>query len=536
MSALLFVGVTVGAAVGALLLRPFRRIALVVALLGLLVALGIAAGMVEGTGIAIGDAALVVTAYARLVLVLATAMAIVAVVLAQVDDEPPGHAPATLAVIGGLGGALLVDEPLVGLLLVVAAGIAAILVVQSGERPSIVAAAAAMRSLRAVVVAGGLTIVAAAWLARPLGALALEPAVFGVAYLAMVGAVAMRAAVVPFHLWLVRLADAAPPATLPVFAVWIPVTLAVVVLGWVDRTIAPVLVPLETERAAVVVVGLACLALGSLAALLANDVVHLAVYATVAEAGLAMLGLTVLEPAVWQPFRSWLVAFAVAQTSLFGWVAALKAHTRSRQVAALGAVLASSRLLRLALALVALAAIGLPGWPIWEARARIVDLALGSGVAPLGLLAAFLPFAAFARLAVVGLVSSEAGGRGRSRSVDRVGAARGLAAAGADRGVAVVRGMAGARARWAGFRSGRVGSGGVGPWLWDGVRSGRFERAVVGGWRRHRTRVAAIGAVALAGLAVATSVGWLGVDAAAAGGPPSVEQTELLGGGLDGAP
>ncbi|GIW20862.1 MAG: hypothetical protein KatS3mg065_1158 [Chloroflexota bacterium] len=50
-----------------------------------------------------------------------------------------GHAPATLAVIGGLGGALLVDEPLVGLLLVLAAGIAAILVVQSGERPSIVA-------------------------------------------------------------------------------------------------------------------------------------------------------------------------------------------------------------------------------------------------------------------------------------------------------------------------------------------------------------------------------------------------------------
>jgi NADH-quinone oxidoreductase subunit N len=515
---LLFLAVTVGSAVLALFLRPLRSVSLAVGLVGLGAALAAAGGLGEGVGLVVGDVALAGTAYARLVLILAGGSALITFVLASIDDEPPTHAPAALAVMGAVGAALLVDAPIVGLLLVLASGIAGALVVQSFEAPSVVAVAATARSLRAVVVAGGMTVVAAAWLARPLGALALEPAVFGATYLAMVGAVALRAGIVPFHLWLARLADTAPPAALPIFAVWIPVVLTVVTLGWVDRAIAPVLVALETERAAVVVLAVASLTLGSLAGLLTDDLVHLAVYVTVAEAGLALLGLTVFEPDIWQPFRSWLLTFAVAQTALFGWIVAAKALTGSRRVVDLGGLRAARRVLGLALGLGILAGVGLPGWSIWEARARVVELALGPGLAPAGHMAALLPFLAWLRLALVGLRSGAfgrgdggVGGFGAARRFDglrRLAARRDAAL----RGPSPLRGFGAA------------------------LRSVRGRRSMEAAWRRNRAGVAAGCAVALGLLAVAASAGWVGIDEAAAGGPPSLEEVEPIGGGLEGSP
>lgn len=520
MSGLVFLAFTLGAAAVALLLRPLRSAALAVTLAGLGAALVVAVGIEDGTGVAVGDVALVGTAYARTLLVLGVLAAIVTFVLARADAEPPSYAPAALAVLGAVGAALLVDDPAIGLLLVLAAGIGGVLVVLGGETPSAAAVAAATRSLRAVVVAGALTIGAAAWLARPLGVLALEPAVFGVAYLAMVGAVALRAGVIPFHLWLARLADAAPPASLPLFAVWVPVVLTVVTVQWIDRAIAPVLVPMATERLVVLAVGIASLGLGALAAWLADDAVHLALYVTVGSFGLAMVGLTVLEPEIWQPLRSWLLAFAVVQTSLFGWVAAVRAATGSRRVVDLAGALGDRRLLRLSLALVALGAIGLPGWPIWEARQRIVELALGSGPVALVEVAAFLPFVAFLRLAVVGWR-----GRGTAER-ERLGR----------RVVSPTAAWAATRSRWRGWRSGLGWRAAAARPSWRGpavaLRSGRLARDVAAAWRRNRVRVASAAALVLALVAVAGSAGWLGIDEAAAGGPPSLEETAPFGGGL----
>jgi len=514
MNGLLFLGVGVGAAVVALLLRPVRGAAVAVGLLGLVAAFVVASGIEPGVGVRVGDVVLVGTAYARLVLVLATTAALVTFVIGRADDEPPSYGPAALAVLGAVGAALLVDDPMVGLLLVLAGGIVGILVVLGGEAPGATAIASAVRALRAVVVAGALTIGAAAWLARPLGALALEPAVFGVAYLGMAGAVALRSGVVPFHLWLVRLADSAPPATLPVFAVWVPVALVVVVLGWVDQAIAPILVPLETERAVVAGVGLASLVLGALAAWLAEDHLHLAVYVTVAEAGLALLGLTVLDPAVWQPLRSWLVAVAVVQTAIFGWVAAVRTATGSRRVADVGRALAEGRapgrLLGLALAGVALGALGLPGWSIWTARDRIAELAVGGQAGPVVAALAILPYLALVRSVVAGLRGPSAVGAGR------FGRSGGWAVGVRGRGV-----------DWRG-RLGRHATPGA---VVAAIRSGRFARTVEGGWRRNRAIVATLGAVLLALLTVATSAGWLGLDEAAAGRPPSTLEGELFGNG-----
>lgn len=432
-----------------------------------------------------------------------------------------------------LGRRSLVDDPVVALLLVLGAGVAGVLIVLGGETPSVAGVAAATRSLRAVVIAGALTIGAAAWLARPLGALALEPAVFGVAYLAMVAALAVRAGVVPFHLWLARLADSAPPAALPVFAVWIPVVLAVVVLGWIDRSIAPILVPLETERAAVLGVGLASLALGSLAAWLVEDLVHLAVYVVVAEAGIALLALTVFDPAVWQPLRSWLVALAVAETGLFGWVAAARARTGSRRVNDLSGVLVEARLVAAGLVAVALGAVGLPGWPIWDARVRIVELAVGGGLGAASWLVellALLPFLALLRIGVVGVGASprrlrrgprtggESGGAGGRRFRPLRRALRAEAALGPARLV----GRRAARTLMDVVQLGAVRA------FARGLRSGRHVRRIEADWRVHRVRVAAVGVLVLGVLALAGSAGWLGIDAAAAGAPPSLEQAEPI--------
>ncbi len=521
MTILLFLGGTVGAAALALLLRPLPGAAFVVGLGGLVAALVLAALIEPGAALRLGDVGLVATDYARVILVLAAASALVTFVLGRADEEPPSHAPAALAVLGAIGAALVVDDPLLGLLLIVGAGIAGLLASLGADTPTADSVAAASRSLRLIAGAGTVTIVAAAWLARPLGALALEPAVFGIAYLGMVGGVALRAGVIPFHLWLARLADSVPPAALPITAVWIPVALAVVVLGWVDRTIAPLLVPLETERAALVAVGFASLLLGALASSLADDLVHVAVYVTVGQAGIVVLGLTVLDPTVWQPLRSWLGAFALAQTALFAWVAAARVGVGSRRVEVVAGRLVEGRLLGLGFGLVVLAGVGLPGWPAWQARERILELVVGPELAPAAAWLGLIPFLGYLRLAVAaGRYRRTVGGAADPGLRRRAGALRAAPTGWFLRSSGRGLGAAGAEAA---RRLGEV------------VRARRFGRAIEGQWRARRAGVAAVGAVVLALLAVGASAGWFGIDEAAAGGPPTLEEPpELIGGGAGG--
>ena len=100
------------------------------------------------------------------------------------------------------------------------------------------------RELRALAIAGALAIGATAWIARPLGELSAVPEVLGLAYLAFAAAVAIRLGAIPFHLWAARVADAAPGIALPLLTAWGPAAFAAVALVWIDRSVAPLALPI----------------------------------------------------------------------------------------------------------------------------------------------------------------------------------------------------------------------------------------------------------------------------------------------------
>ena len=179
-------------------------------------------------------------------------------------------------------------------------GLAGVLVTMHGTAtPRGVAVAA--REVRAIAVGGALVLLAMAWISRPLGALAQDTAVFGLAYLAVAVGMAMRFGAIPFHLWAARVAEAAPEVALPLLIAWGPAALAVVGLAWVDGSIAPVAPvtgQLPIEHLVILAIGVACIVLGAIAAWVQEDLEHVVGYATVQDAGVVILAFAVLDPAL----------------------------------------------------------------------------------------------------------------------------------------------------------------------------------------------------------------------------------------------
>ena len=155
---------------------------------------------------------------------------------------------------GALGLALSIGDSIIALVAILAGALVGSLVTLT--RPVTAGnVQVASREFRAIAVAGAMALVGMAWIARPLGALAEEPTVFGLAYLAVALAAAIRFGEIPFHRWAARLSDSAPEIALPLLLAWAPAGFAVVALAWMDRSIAPLLLPLEVERAVVLAVG-----------------------------------------------------------------------------------------------------------------------------------------------------------------------------------------------------------------------------------------------------------------------------------------
>src|SRR6185295_11957691 len=184
--------------------------------------------------------------------------------------------------------------------------------------------------------AGALAILATAWLARPLGALAAEPAVFGLAYLAFGLAVAIRFGAIPFHLWAARVADAAPGSALPLLMAWGPAAFAAVALVLIDRSVAPLVLPLSIERAVIGAIGAVSVVLGLVAASIQDDLEHMVGYSIVADAGVAVLSLAALDPAAWEPARTWLLVFVVGRSAFAAWVVAAHGGFGTRRLPELG--------------------------------------------------------------------------------------------------------------------------------------------------------------------------------------------------------
>jgi formate hydrogenlyase subunit 3/multisubunit Na+/H+ antiporter MnhD subunit len=117
----------------------------------------------------------------------------------------------------------------------------------------------------------------------------------------------------------------------------------------------------------------------------------------------AILGLAVLDPAAWQPTRTWLIVFLVGRSAFAAWVAAIHGAFGTRRLPELSGWLRRAPVLAASLAVIAVASIGWPAMVAWEARARLEGLALPSLLAAAVGLAPLLAIAIYARIVAVGL-------------------------------------------------------------------------------------------------------------------------------------
>jgi formate hydrogenlyase subunit 3/multisubunit Na+/H+ antiporter MnhD subunit len=239
--------------------------------------------------------------------------------------------------------------------------------------------------------------------------------VFGLAYLGFVMAVAIRFGAIPFHFWAARLADAAPEVTLPMLMAWSPAAFTVVALAWTDQSVAPLLLPLSVERALIVAVGSVSVVLGTVAALVQDDLEHVVGYTIIADAGVAILGLAALNPAVWEPARTWVLVFVMVRSAFAAWAVAMRGTFGTRRIAELGGWVFRAPLLALAFALIVVAAVGWPGFVAWQARATLIDLTLDGPFLVVVTAGALAQIAVYGRLLIVGLgprSTAVAGGAG----------------------------------------------------------------------------------------------------------------------------
>ena len=406
----------VGAASGtlSLLVRSRRGWSTGIALLGLAWMAIVASGMGSTATIDIGGARLAGSDWLRLFAILGS---VVGLLLVLVDMAAVHEPDAPGVIVLGLASAVLAlaaADPAVAVIAATAGGLAGVLVAAPLGAASR-AAFVGSRELRALAVAGTLAILATAWLARPLDNLVAAPAVFGIAYLAFTVAVAIRFGAIPFHLWAARVADAAPGVALPLLMAWGPAAFAAVALVWIDQSVAPLLVPLTTERAVLATIGALSIVLGLVAALIQDDLEHVVGYTIVADAGFVVLGLAVLDPAIWEPIRTWLLLFVVARSALAAWVVAVHGAFGTRRLAALAGWARRAPALAVALVVIGAAAVGWPGLVAWEARASIASMALPGPLATLTVVAPLVGIVIYGRILLVGLGREGAavrGGRG----------------------------------------------------------------------------------------------------------------------------
>jgi formate hydrogenlyase subunit 3/multisubunit Na+/H+ antiporter MnhD subunit len=404
-------------AIGVLLTarRPALASALAIAaLFGTLLA---ALVVVPGESLALGGTTLAPTTYGRLVLVMLAAAGFLGGLVAVAAGGGPGGLAAMLLALAPIWIALIVPDPTLGCWAILAGSVAALactaLPGASSASVGIVAPA-----VRAVIVAGAVGVVGIAFAAPLSGGPVPDATVGGVAFLVVTGALALRSAAVPVHGWAARLADAVPQPALAAVIAWLPAIAVGTVLVWTDSTMAPIATELGIERALVITVALATIALASLASWLADDAGHVVSYLAIATLGVALLGISAVDPGAWTPTRSWLVMGAVAMTGLAAWASAIAGAYRTRWLPDLRGWARRSPVLAVAFVVLGLAMIGAPGMLVLDVRIALVEGTMEGPLALVGRLLLLAPLAPLLRVLIVGLAPIEATiGAGRSERV-----------------------------------------------------------------------------------------------------------------------
>lgn len=486
MSLLPFLALASTAGLASLALRSRPRASAAIGVVGLLVGLVAAAAIRVDAPVALdppGAATatlLAGTSFARLFLVLGCVTGLLLILVAAGTSWSPVLPGATLLALGGSALALGSSAAAPAVAAATVAGVTAVLVAlpSMATDRGLVAGAHALRSL---VVAGAVALVAVAGVAGPIVASETDPAIVGLAYVAVVGAVAIRFGAIPFHLSPVRLAGAAPLSALPLVMAWAPATFALVALGWADDAVAPLGLALDAERGLVILIAIATIVLGAAAAVLHDELEQVVAYSILTDGGFVLLGLAAVDPAAWQPTRVWLLALVVTRTAFAGWALAARSIFGAHRVSELGGWARRAPLLALALVAIGIAAVGAPGTAVFVARRSLIELALSGPVAVVAIVAPLASLTWVLRLLVAGL----------RQPAPELASASDL------------------RPRWPAGKQRMI---------------RRDPRAEIGAaLDANRGPIAAAGVLALAALAVAVAGGGLGVRDAAAGLPPAAD-------------
>jgi NADH:ubiquinone oxidoreductase subunit 2 (subunit N) len=402
MSLFPFLAVAFGGGALALLVRRNEAVTAIVGLAALALAAIAATSIAPEPVSTLGGASLAGTAYARLFLQLGAVVGVVLVLVGLATDHLDELAASTLLALGTCALALAAPDPLIGALAATAGGFAGLLVTVRRPATSISVAAAA-RGLRVVAVAGLAAVAAAAWTARPVEAVTLDPQIVGLALLGFALAVALRLGAIPLHLWAARLPDAAPELALPLVLAWAPAALVVVALGWSESVAAGLAQPLGLERVLVIAVGTLSLLLGVGAAIAHDDLEHVLAYSIVADGGIALVAVGALDGDAWAPGRAWLLAFVVTKSAFAAWVVTVRATYGTRRLRDLGGWARRSPVLAVGLVAIAAAGAGWPGFAAFDARATLGEVAVGPPLAAVLAVGGLGSLAYLGRVLVVGL-------------------------------------------------------------------------------------------------------------------------------------
>jgi NADH:ubiquinone oxidoreductase subunit 2 (subunit N) len=404
---IVFLAVCVLGMILGLVAQPDPRLSRFVAVASVACALAAALVIRPGDSTSLGGVELDATWFGGFFLTALAASCLLLCLIGLLTGWPERLAPAALAMLAGVGVAVSSTDLTVAVAAAAAATAPAALVA-SRIRSSplgVTVGLAEMRTLAVVVAAAllaGATSLNTNWnAADPQSILALS-------FLVLAAAVAVRSGAVPFHVPAALLSRSGEGLGLVLSLVWIPTSFGLVVLSW-NATIFGV--PgdwLDRAVVAVQVVAVATLILGAVGAMLHDEIEEIAAYSIIQDTGFVLLALTARELDAGQPARLWLLVFVIAKSALVAWAATASWAFETSNLDELRGWLRRAPLLGGALVAIVLATLGLPGSPIFEARATLVDLGLPDWAHFVGLAAMLLSLAYFARLFVVGMLPSSA--------------------------------------------------------------------------------------------------------------------------------
>jgi formate hydrogenlyase subunit 3/multisubunit Na+/H+ antiporter MnhD subunit len=327
-------------------------------------------------------------------------------------DGPSALGPSLVGLGGGALGLSVADAGIGFAILTAGAVVAAVLPIAMVRGGPVAAPGLGLRTLRPVVAAGAVAMLAVAWGASPVGPFAaaaplgeIDPALatsLGLALLGIAAAVAVRMGSIPAHAWIARFTEALPASAVPPLLGWGAAAFTLVAIGWVDLTIAPAGASLGSERVVVAIVAIGSIVLGGIAALLHDDIEHVLAYAIVQDAGVALLAFATLGGQAADAGRDWIIAAVAVKSGLAAWVLVSRATFRVHRRTDLRGWARQSPLLGVALLLVTAGAVGLPGMAAFDARSTLIRLAVPGPVGVLVLAAALAPLIFLGRLLLAG--------------------------------------------------------------------------------------------------------------------------------------